>query len=179
MRYSQMRKMDISNGAGLGVSLFVSGCDLHCPGCFNQVTWDFKNGSEWTLETEDQFMRLADRDFISRISILGGEPLADHNVAEVRMLLTHLKEHFGDRKKIWLYTGRKFEDIISKANESSQDRLRYDCLTLADILVDGPYIHDLRDLNLKYRGSANQRVISLNNSLQSGDIKLLYTSSTN
>lgn len=179
MKYSQIRKMDISNGAGLGVSLFVSGCDLHCPGCFNEVTWDFNNGAEWTLDVEEQFMRLADRDFIQRISILGGEPLADRNVADMRALLKRLRDRFGDHKKIWLYTGRTYENIIDRRNNSSQDYLRYDCVSLADVLVDGPYIHGLRDLNLKFRGSSNQRIISVKKSLQTGNLDLLYSSNTN
>ena len=87
MRYSQIREMDISNGEGIGVSLFVQGCHFHCKGCFNQETWDFNGGKQWTKETKNKFVELAGKPYVKRISILGGEPLADENITEVYFLL--------------------------------------------------------------------------------------------
>lgn len=105
MRYAQIRKMDISNGEGIGISLFVQGCHFHCKNCFNQETWDFKGGKEWTPAVEEGFIKLAGKPYIKRISILGGEPLADENVKAVYDLIVHLREIYGDSKEIWLYTG--------------------------------------------------------------------------
>ena len=104
MRYSLIREMDVSNGWGVGISLFVQGCHFHCKGCFNQDTWDFNGGKEWTPEIEKKFIELANKEYIKRISFLGGEPLAKENVETVLWLIKTLKSNYPD-KKIWLYTG--------------------------------------------------------------------------
>ena len=178
MRFAQIRSMDISNGEGVGVSLFVQGCPFHCFGCFNSETWNFDGGKEWTEETEDKFMKLIDRPYIKRISFLGGEPLAEQNLSEVLSLVKEICEKFPN-KIIWLYTGYSIEDIVNfNTNSVSQqyfDRdkfIRNSILTYIDVLVDGRYIDEQKDLTLKFRGSKNQRVIDVKQTLKQGKVVL-------
>ena len=154
-RYALIRKMDISNGEGIGISLFVQGCHFHCKNCFNPETWDFKGGKEWNEEVRKRFVKLIDNVHIHRISILGGEPLCDENVEEIISLCKELKEKYPD-KKIWIYSGYTYEQI-------QQDINKAEILDIADILVDGPYEEDKQDFNLYFRGSNNQRIIELAN----------------
>lgn len=149
MRYALMRKMDISNGAFVGVSLFVQGCHFHCKNCFNEETWDFKGGYEWTQESKDKFLELMNKPYIKRVSILGGEPLADENIKDVVDLMKTIKEKYPD-KDIWVYSGYTM-NVIKK-------RKLDDVLKYADVIVDGRYIDELRDIRLKWRGSSNQRI---------------------
>ncbi|MDV3426316.1 MAG: anaerobic ribonucleoside-triphosphate reductase activating protein, partial [Bacillota bacterium] len=112
IRYAQIRRMDISNGEGIGVSLFTQGCPFHCKNCFNKETWDYDKGKEWTKQTEDMFLKLINNPHIVRVSFLGGEPLYCKNLDKIVDLCTKIKNTYPD-KKIWLYSGYKFEDIIS------------------------------------------------------------------
>ena len=116
MRYASIRKLDISNGEGVGVALFVQGCRFnpHCYNCFNPDTWDFNGGKEWTPEIKDKFLELIDRPYIKRVSILGGEPLADENLDDIFDLISEIKRRFSDTKTIWLYTGYTLK--LSKLN---------------------------------------------------------------
>lgn len=162
MRYALIREMDVSNGRGVGISLFVQGCHFHCKGCFNPETWDFNGGREWTKETEDRFIDLAKRPYVHRVSILGGEPLADENVSDVLNLITRIKNEFGYNRSIWLYTGYRLEDIAadSSKNPSAHDRLL--TISLVDYLVDGQFELDKQDtLNkeIVFAGSTNQRIM--------------------
>lgn len=150
MRYAQIRSMDISNGEGIGMSLFTQGCPIHCPGCFNQETWDFFGGKTWTNEVEDKFIKLVKRPFIKRISVLGGEPLIDRNIRHLERLFTRIKEERSD-VKIWLYTGYEIDHAISIVQKS---------FPYIDFIVCGPYVEEKRDLTLKFRGSSNQKIIS-------------------
>ena len=178
MRYAQIRDMDISNGNQIGVSLFVQGCDIipHCKGCFNSDTWDFSGGKKWTKEVEDHFLDLIDRPYIKRVSILGGEPLARKNIEDVYHLILEIKHKFPN-KIIWLYTGYKLDTFfnadLSSAKEPFAKRLRKSTVSLTDVLVEGPYIESLKDPHLKYRGSSNQRVIDVQQTLKQGKI-ILY-----
>ena len=149
MRYAKIYDCDVANGEGIGICLFVQGCPFHCYNCFNQETWDFSGGFEWTDDIKKKFLNLADHPYIGRISILGGEPLCDKNAPEVLELIKDIREKYGKSKKIWVYTGSKIEDIDP----------RY--LADIDVLVDGRYIDEERDLSLAFRGSANQRIIRL------------------
>lgn len=153
MRYASIRKMDISNGEGLGVSLFVQGCHFHCKGCFNPETWDFDGGKEWTEEVKEKFIKLAGREYIKRISILGGEPLCDENILEVMRLVSDLKRLYPE-KKIWVYTGYNAEDFVN-------DPAKAAVVKSIDFIVDGRYDESKRDLSLKFRGSYNQRIIKV------------------
>lgn len=190
MRYAQIRSMDISNGEGVGVSLFVQGCPFHCKNCFNSETWDFNGGKEWTEKTKDKFMKLIDRPYIKRISFLGGECLAEQNLDEILSLVQEIRISFPD-KTIWLYTGyhvfinypeshRQHKVILSTRPNAStniiyddelffkkkeEDRKRSEIIFNVDVLVDGEYIDEQKDLSLKWRGSKNQRVIDVKQSL--------------
>lgn len=164
MHYSQIRKMDVSNGEGLGVSLFVSGCPFRCYNCFNKETWDYNYGKPWTEESKKEFLSLLNNDRIKRVSILGGEPMADDNVEEILSLLREIDEKYPD-KYVWLYSGYTYEQLI-------ENKIKKDCLRLVDYLVDGLYVHELRDMKLKYRGSSNQRVIDVAPSLYHDEIYL-------
>ena len=166
--------MDISNGEGIGVSLFVQGCHFHCNGCFNIETWDFNGGKEWTKEVENEFINLIDRPYIKRVSVLGGEPLADENVRKIYLLTKKIKALYPD-KKIWLYSGYTYEQLIDKdlfgllKGTQSDDYRRLILHENVDILVDGLFENDKKDLSLKFRGSSNQRVIDVKKSLENGD----------
>lgn len=183
MRYASIRSLDISNGEGVGVSLFVQGCPFHCKNCFNSDTWDFNGGKEWTEKTKNKFMELIDRPYIKRVSFLGGECLADQNLDEVLKLTKQIRISFPE-KTIWLYTGFCWNDIMC-----SFAGLQADCVVLdkkdieawekrrkiisnIDVLVDGEYIDEQKDLSLKFRGSKNQRVIDVKQSLAQNKIVL-------
>lgn len=170
MRYASIRELDISNGEGVGVALFVQGCNFHCHNCFNKDTWDFNGGKEWTSRIEDEFIELASRPYIKRISILGGEPLADENLDTVLNLVNKICLLLPE-KDIWLYTGYTLEEIYKfESNDKRQS-----ILELCDVLVDGRYIDKLRDIKLKWRGSSNQRVIDLKQTIQKGEVVLWAT----
>ena len=177
MRYSSMRNLDISNGEGVGVSLFVQGCPFHCFGCFNSDTWDFNGGKEWTEKTKDKFIKLIDRSYIKRISFLGGECLAEQNLDEILSLIKLIRNSFPE-KTIWLYTGFQWNYIMNYQpvetddfdyiEESYNDRLmekRKQIISLCNVVVDGEYIDEQKDLTLAYRGSKNQHVIDVKQSL--------------
>lgn len=191
MRYASIRELDISNGEGVGVALFVQGCHFHCYNCFNPDTWDFNGGKEWTPEVEDKFIELASRPYIKRISLLGGEPLADENLDGVLHLVDRFRLSLPN-KTIWLYTGYEVNlesyEILTIGKEYAKTRyeftttqpsrsntanfLRKSILNNVDVLVDGRYIDSQRDVNLKWRGSKNQRVIDIKQSLQKGKVTL-------
>lgn len=166
MRYAKIREMDISNGEGVGISLFVQGCHFHCRGCFNPETWDFNGGKEWTQEIEDKFIELAGKPYVRRISILGGEPLADENVECVFSVVQRLRNTYPD-KKIWIYTGYKWEDIcnIAKNVDNELNRLKkFMTVCLADFVVDGQFQLENQDIyneKIIWAGSTNQRIIKV------------------
>lgn len=171
MRYAQIIPFEVCNGKGAGTSLFTQGCRFHCKNCFNKETWDFNGGKEWTNEIENKFFELVNRPYIKRVSILGGEPLAEENVHDVFDIIVKLKVDYPE-KNIWLYTGYQFEDIINNSLKNTETTLREKVVKMCDVLVDGRYIDKLRDLTLKFRGSSNQRVISVKESLKENKIVL-------
>ncbi len=179
MRYTSIRSLDISNGEGVGVSLFVQGCDRHCFNCFNSETWDFNGGKEWTEETKNKFMELIDRPYIKRISILGGEPLAEQNLDEVLSLIKEIRISFPE-KIIWLYTGYTWGQLVysrmpsgvGKEKEFLNWNRRNEIISNIDICIDGEYVDNLKDLTLKWRGSKNQRVIDVKQSLAQNRVVL-------
>ena len=176
MRYSSMRNLDISNGEGVGVSLFVQGCPFHCFGCFNSDTWDFNGGKEWTEKTKDKFMKLINRPYIKRISFLGGECLAEQNLDEILSLIKQIRISFSE-KTIWLYTGYSYSEIFrGQSSCLSQEGLnnfkRREIIKLCDVVVDGEYIDEQKDLSLRFRGSKNQRVIDVKQSLVQNKVVL-------
>ena len=163
MRYAQIRRMDISNGEGIGVALYTSGCKFHCKNCFNEELWSMKAGTPWNKKKNVQeILDLSAPSYISRLSILGGEPLLPRNISALTHLCKTFKENYPD-KKIWLYSGYCWEEIIKKHKK---------LMEYIDVVVDGLYIHKLRDMTLKYRGSSNQRVIDVQASLNSNEVIL-------
>mgnify|MGYP000695393402 CR=1 FL=1 len=182
MRYAQIRSMDISNGEGVGVSLFVQGCPFHCKNCFNSDTWDFNGGKEWTEEIKDKFMKLIDRPYIKRVSFLGGECLADQNLDEVLKLVKQIRNSYPD-KTIWLYTGFEWNSLMSKIcqptfPDKDFERIieihkkRKEIISNVDVLVDGEYIDEQKDLSLKFKGSKNQNCIDVKQSLDQNKVVL-------
>ena len=182
MRYASIRSLDISNGEGVGVSLFVQGCDRHCFNCFNSDTWDFNGGKEWTEEIKDRFMKLIDRPYIKRVSFLGGECLAEQNLDEVLKLVKQIRIAF-PKKTIWLYTGFEWNSLMSKICQPTfpDEKFEHDrnihmkrqkIISNVDVLVDGEYIDEQKDLTLKFRGSKNQHVIDVKQSLAQNKIVL-------
>lgn len=178
MRYAQIREMDISNGEGLGIALFVQGCPFKCYNCFNSETWGFEDGKEWTEEIENKFIELAKRPYIKRISILGGEPLAEKNLDGVLNLVNKIRLLLPE-KTIWLYSGFTWEQImypvVTDDFNPPRDELlrkRKEITMSANVLVDGRYIDSQRDITLKWRGSSNQRVINIEESLKKGEVVL-------
>ena len=169
MRYASMRNLDISNGENIGVSLFVQGCHFHCNNCFNSETWDFEGGYSWTEKSIKDFLNLVNRSYIKRVSILGGEPLTSRNVKEIFHLISTIRKLF-PTKTIWLYTGFTWEQIMNPTN--SDDILRKEIVSQCDVVVDGEYIDELRDITLKWRGSSNQRVIDVKKSIEKGEVVL-------
>ena len=177
MRYASIREMDISNGYGVGVSFFTQGCHFHCKNCFNQQTWDFDGGKEYTNETEVKIRSLVDRPYIHRFSVLGGEPLEWCNIYDLTTLLLHIKEDADNQYKkmdVWLYTGYSLTDIIWRALlefNPHNPKSRYvtdnkntqimSMLYFVDHLVDGRYEEDKKDFHLKFCGSSNQRIIDM------------------
>ena len=148
MRYNQIRECDIANGRGIGISVFIQGCPSpHCKGCFNPETWDFCGGKEWTKEVENKFFEIANKPYIKRISLLGGECLAENNIADVTLLARKCKEKFPE-KEIWLWSRYDFETYISKLEITQY----------VDYIIDGQFIEELKDTSLLYRGSSNQNV---------------------
>jgi anaerobic ribonucleoside-triphosphate reductase activating protein len=160
MRYNTIKQLDIANGPGCRVSLFVQGCTFNCPGCFNTVARDFEGGKEFTKQTLDLLLELAKPDYISGISLLGGEPLHPRNRTEVLRLVSEFKKAYPS-KSIWLWTGYLWEDVADDLIGSG-----------IDIVVDGQFKEELKDLRLKYRGSSNQRVIDVRKSTKES-IKLI------
>lgn len=160
MKYAQIREIDITNGSGIGVALFTQGCPYHCKNCFNPETWDFNKGMVWTKETENKIIELLKPEYITRLTILGGEPLIERNIEPLTALLKRVKGIYPD-KQVWLYTGGDFEVLEGLYEEVFQ---------YIDILIDGRYIDDLRDYKLKWRGSSNQRIIDVQASLKSGNV---------
>ena len=161
MRYASIRRLDISNGEGLGVTLFTQGCPFHCKNCFNPETHDFDGGKEYTIDTKNAIVSLINRAQIKRFSILGGEPLIERNNKDMIDLCSSIKEIRPDIK-IWVYTGNIFENVKDDWYE-----LLYNYV---DVLVDGPYVDSKRDLRLKFRGSSNQRVIDVKKSIFEGKV---------
>ena len=160
MRYNTIRQTDISNGPGIRVSIFMQGCVFHCKNCFNPDTWDFKAGNEFTDETIEKVLNLCEPSYIKGLSILGGEPMHPKNIEGTTKLAKMFKERFPD-KTIWSWTGYTFDDI--KDNE---------VFKYIDVLVDGRFVDELRNPNLKWKGSSNQRVIDVQKSLKKGEVVL-------
>lgn len=162
MRYNKIRKMDISNGPGVRVSIFFQGCAFHCKNCFNPETWDFKAGKDFNDEVINKILDLCDDESIAGLSMLGGEPWHPLNIEGTTKLAKAFKERFPN-KNIWSWSGFNFEEYLSK-----QDGIKF-----VDVIVDGQFVDELKNPNLKWKGSSNQRVIDVKKSLKKGKV-ILY-----
>ena len=156
MYYGNIKYYDISNGDGVRTSLFVSGCNHHCKGCFNEVAWDFDYGKEFSYNTLKEILDSLTPDYIAGLSILGGEPLDYKNINAVSTIVEVVRKSFPN-KSIWVYTGYTYEELLERNNLFTSL-----ILNKIDVLVDGKFIEELKDISLKFRGSSNQRIIDMN-----------------
>ena len=170
MRYAAIRTMDVSNGAGLGVSLFTQGCRNRCPHCHNLDQWSFDGGEEFTQESVEKIMDLCSADWVKRFSVLGGEPLEPENHQQLLQLLRQIKQAY-PHITIWLYTGFVLEDLTRPYCRANTPYIN-DILSQCDIVVDGPYIEAKKNIALRFAGSENQRVIDMNKTRAAGRIIL-------
>ena len=168
MYYGEIKKCDIANGEGVRVSLFVSGCTHHCPGCFNQDTWDFSYGQEYTEETEREILDALSPGYINGLSLLGGEPFEPQNQQVLVQLLRKVREQYPE-KNIWCYTGYLYDKELLSESRARGERTD-EMLSMIDVLVDGRFVEALKDIRLVFRGSSNQRIIDVKKSLESGEI---------
>lgn len=166
MYYSEIKNCDIANGPGVRVTLFVSGCTHHCEGCFNEMTWDFHYGRPFDEAAEEQILAYLEPDYIAGLTLLGGEPLEYANWRELLPFLKTVKERYPG-KNIWCYTGYRFEeDLLEKFCVRWPDMNEF--LSYIDVLVDGEFVMARKDISLKFRGSDNQRIILVQESLEKG-----------
>ena len=166
MRYGAIKKRDIANGPGVRVVLFVSGCTHHCKGCFQPQTWDFNYGEEYTAETEQELIDALVPDFIDGLTLLGGEPFEPENQKVLITLLRRLRKE----KTVWAFSGYTFEELTGKTESRARCEVTDEMLSLVDVLVDGEFQLDKRNISLQFRGSENQRLIDLPQTFQNGEI---------
>ena len=164
MNYADIKRVDVANGEGVRVSVFVSGCNHHCKGCFNRCAWDFEYGKKFTEDEINKVLDYLNHDYISGLSLLGGEPLEKQNQEGLLPLVKKVKEKFPN-KNIWCYTGFDFENDVMgkmiKENPTSNELMKY-----IDVVVDGKFEEEKKDLKLRFRGSSNQKIINVQESLK-------------
>ena len=160
MNYAAIHSCDIANGEGVRVSLFVSGCTHKCKGCFNEEAQDFSFGKPFDRAVEDDIMRQLEPSHIAGLTVLGGEPMEPLNQRALAPFLRRFRERFGNAKTLWVYTGCVYEDLL---NPSSRWRTEVtdEILSMCNVLVDGPFVEELKDISLRFRGSSNQRILAL------------------
>ena len=170
MNYSEIKFCDIANGAGVRTTLFVSGCRHHCPHCFNPGTWAFDSGEAYTPEVEDKILASLEPAYVDGLTLLGGEPFEPENQRALIALLERVRaERPG--KNVWAYSGFTFDQLADGPSRAHTDDVMR-MLSLVDVLVDGPFVQDLKDITLRFRGSSNQRIIDVPRSLAAGEICL-------
>ena len=161
MYYGKLESCSVSSGPGCRVTLFVSGCEHRCKNCFNPETWCFTYGEEFTEETLTVLLKLAEPSYISGLSLMGGDPVHPKNWSTIKDLVKKFKDKYPE-KTVWLWTGYSIEDVFEDLVDSR-----------IDVVVDGLFMEDLKDLRLKYRGSSNQRIIDLQETIKTGDLILI------
>lgn len=170
MNYSEIKLCDIANGAGVRTTLFVSGCRRHCPHCFNPGTWAFDSGEAYTPEVEDKILASLEPAYVDGLTLLGGEPFEPENQRALIALLERVRaERPG--KNVWAYSGFTFDQLADGPSRAHTDDVMR-MLSLVDVLVDGPFVQDLKDITLRFRGSSNQRIIDVPRSLEAGEVYL-------
>ena len=171
MHYGEIKERDIANGIGVRVSLFVSGCTNRCEGCFNKQTWDFNFGEPYTKKTQDKIIELLKPDFVTGLTLLGGEPFEPKNQQELLKLTNRVKNEL-PQKNIWCYTGFTLERLLNE-EDYCHSPFTLELLDNIDVLVDGKFEEDKKNIRLKFRGSENQRLIDMNKTRSMGKIMLL------
>lgn len=166
MKYGTIKKCDIANGPGVRISLFVSGCTHHCPGCFQPETWDFNYGNEFTQETEKEIFDALKPYYIKGLTVLGGEPFEPENQRVLVKFLKDIRSRYPN-KTIWCYTGYTLEDLLAQHGKARCEVTDEMCGYI-DVLVDGEFVLDKKDISLKFRGSSNQRLICMQETLKTG-----------
>ena len=172
MYYGEIKNCDIANGTGVRVTLFVSGCRNHCLNCFQQETWDFEYGSEFTEQTQEQLLDMLEPSYIDGLTVLGGEPFEPENQKELIHLLRRVRKEL-PHKDIWSYTGFVLDRDLLEGQRKHTD-VTYEMLSYIDVLVDGPFIAEKKNLALYFRGSENQRVIDMNRTREEKNIILYH-----
>ena len=171
MHFGNIKKNDIANGEGVRVSLFVSGCRNRCKNCFNPETWNFNYGAQFTKEVEDEIISALKPSWINGLTILGGEPFEVENQRDLINFIRRVKTEVPD-KNIWMYSGYLFDSDIHDKNGKVHCEVSEEILANIDILVDGKFVEELKNLSLKFRGSSNQRIILVQESLKEGKVIL-------
>ncbi len=172
MNYATIKWTDIANGEGVRISLFVSGCTHRCKNCFNEVAWDFAYGSPFDAEIQEKILQELNSDYIAGLSLLGGEPLEPQNQEALFPFLKKVREKY-PTKSIWCYTGFVLDEESGDLKEKHKNTFyTKELIRLFDVLVDGPFVEELKDIRLKFRGSANQRVIDVKRTLKTGSCVL-------
>lgn len=167
MNYGNIIICDVANGPGMRLTLFVSGCTHHCKDCFNGETWSFQYGEKYTDEVQQQILEELSQPWYQGITFLGGEPMEPENQPTVYRLMKAVREKFGNTRDIWLYSGYTFEELTDASNESRAcTDMAKEILKTADVLVDGPFQVENKDIRLVFRGSSNQRILNLKKSMQ-------------
>lgn len=170
MHYGEIKNCDIANGSGVRVSLFVSGCTNRCKNCFQPQTWNFDYGEEFTRETEDKIIALLGKEYIAGLTVLGGEPFEPQNQRALLPFIKRVREALPE-KNIWAYSGFTIEEML-KDGSHPHCEVTEELLGLIDVLVDGRFVEELKDISLKFRGSKNQRIIDVKKTLETGSAVL-------
>ena len=166
MHYADIKQYDVANGPGIRVSLFVSGCTHHCKNCFNQVTWDFNYGNEFTSREIERVLKDLSPDYVKGLTLLGGEPMEHSNQQGLLSLLRKLRETYPD-KDVWCFTGYDFDrDVKGRMLKEWPETEEF--LSYIDVLVDGPFVESLKSVALRFKGSSNQRTIDVKKSMEAG-----------
>lgn len=173
MNYAEIKNCDIANGEGVRVSLFVSGCRRHCKGCFNAVAWDFSYGKPFDEAVREHILELLKPDYIAGLTLLGGDPFEPENQRALLPFVKQVKQTY-PQKNIWCFTGYTYSDG-GIAEPEVQTEVTRELLAHIDILVDGRFMEERKDIRLKFRGSSNQRIIDVKQSISSGSIVLYLT----
>lgn len=171
MNVAEIKTNDIANGEGVRTSLFVSGCRHHCPECFNYMAWDFEYGKLFTKETEDEILESLKPAWIAGLSLLGGEPFEPENQQTLLDFVKRFRQEY-PCKTVWCYSGFTFEEITGKAPSRAHTEISCELLGLIDVLVDGRFEKELKNISLKFRGSENQRVIDIPKTMEQGSVVL-------
>ena len=171
MHYGEIKNCDIANGEGVRVTLFVSGCTNHCKNCFQPQTWDFEFGRPFTAETEEELLTMLKPDYINGLTVLGGEPFEPSNQRSLLPFLRRVRETY-PKKNIWCFSGFTYEELKTDGSHPRCE-VTDEMLDQLDVLVDGRFVEELKDISLRFRGSSNQRLIDMKKSRDAGELQFL------